>query len=64
MSNALVIIPTYNERENIAMMLDTVFALPKDFDVLISTTAHPTVPPRLSRTFRKVIILPAKPGCT
>jgi dolichol-phosphate mannosyltransferase len=41
MSNALVIIPTYNERENIAMMLDTVFALPKDFDVLIVDDGSP-----------------------
>ena len=41
MSNALVIIPTYNERENIAMMIDTVFALPKDFDVLIVDDGSP-----------------------
>jgi dolichol-phosphate mannosyltransferase len=41
LSNALVIIPTYNERENIAMMLDTVFALPKDFDVLIVDDGSP-----------------------
>jgi dolichol-phosphate mannosyltransferase len=41
MSNALVIIPTYNERENVAMMLDTVFALPKDFHVLIVDDGSP-----------------------
>jgi dolichol-phosphate mannosyltransferase len=41
LSNALVIIPTYNERENISMMLDTVFALPKDFDVLIVDDGSP-----------------------
>lgn len=41
MSNALVIIPTYNEKENISMMLDTVFALPKDFDVLIVDDGSP-----------------------
>ena len=35
MNNALVIIPTYNESENIAQIIDAVFALPKDFDVLI-----------------------------
>jgi len=40
-SNALVIIPTYNEKENIAMMIDTVFALPKDFDVLIVDDGSP-----------------------
>src|SRR3954465_2017738 len=41
MSNALVIIPTYNEKENIAMMIDTVFALPKDFDILIVDDGSP-----------------------
>lgn len=31
----IVIIPTYNEKENIQNMLDTVFSLHKDIDVLI-----------------------------
>lgn len=35
MSNAIVIIPTYKERENIRAIIDTVFALPKDFHILI-----------------------------
>ncbi|MCW5909898.1 MAG: polyprenol monophosphomannose synthase [Cyclobacteriaceae bacterium] len=35
MNNAIVIIPTYNEKENITMIIDTVFSLPKDFDLLI-----------------------------
>lgn len=35
MSDVLVIIPTYNEIENIAKMLDTVMALPDGFDVLV-----------------------------
>jgi dolichol-phosphate mannosyltransferase len=34
-SNALVIIPTYKERENIRAIIDVVFALPKDFHILI-----------------------------
>jgi len=41
MSNALVIIPTYNEGDNISMMIDTVFALPKDFHVLIVDDGSP-----------------------
>jgi dolichol-phosphate mannosyltransferase len=41
MSNALVIIPTYNEKENISMMIDTVFSLPKDFHVLIVDDGSP-----------------------
>ena len=35
MSKNLVLIPTYNERENVENMLRTVFALPEDFHVLI-----------------------------
>jgi len=35
LNNSVVIIPTYNERENIRSIIDTVFALPKDFDILI-----------------------------
>ncbi len=35
MSNALVIIPTYNEKENIQAIVDEVLALPKDFHLLI-----------------------------
>ena len=31
----LVIIPTYNERENVAAMIETVLALPGEFDLLI-----------------------------
>lgn len=34
-SNAIVIIPTYNEKENISQIIETVFGLPKDFDLLI-----------------------------
>jgi dolichol-phosphate mannosyltransferase len=34
-NNALVIIPTYNEKENISQIIDAVFGLPKDFDLLI-----------------------------
>ena len=35
MSNAIVIIPTYKERENIRAIIDAVFALPKHFHILI-----------------------------
>lgn len=35
MSDSLVIIPTYNEIENIEAIIKAVFALKKDFDVLI-----------------------------
>ncbi len=35
MSDSLVIVPTYNELANVALMLEAVMHLPKDFDVLI-----------------------------
>jgi len=35
MSDNLVIIPTYNEKENIEKIIRAVFSLPKDFDLLI-----------------------------
>lgn len=41
MSNALVIIPTYNEKENISLIIEAVFALPKDFHVLIVDDGSP-----------------------
>jgi dolichol-phosphate mannosyltransferase len=41
MSNALVIIPTYNEIENISKMLDTVMNLNEAYDVLIVDDGSP-----------------------
>ena len=41
MSNAIVIIPTYNERDNIAAIIEAVFAQPKDFDILIVDDGSP-----------------------
>lgn len=41
MSNALVIIPTYNEKENIALIIEAVLALPKDFDILVVDDGSP-----------------------
>lgn len=41
MSNALVIIPTYNEIENISKMLDTIMNLNEGFDVLIVDDGSP-----------------------
>lgn len=35
MNDSLVIIPTYNEKENIELIIDAVFSLPHKFDILI-----------------------------
>jgi dolichol-phosphate mannosyltransferase len=40
-SNALIIIPTYNEKENIQAMVDAIFSLPKDFHLLIVDDGSP-----------------------
>jgi dolichol-phosphate mannosyltransferase len=41
MSNNLVIIPTYNEIENIEKMIRAVFSLPRNFDLLIVDDGSP-----------------------
>ncbi|NBQ47924.1 MAG: glycosyltransferase, partial [Sphingobacteriia bacterium] len=41
MSANLVIIPTYNEIENIERMVRTVFSLPREFDLLIVDDGSP-----------------------
>ena len=41
MSDSLIIIPTYNEKENVEKMLRKVFSLPKDFHVLIVDDGSP-----------------------
>ena len=41
LSNAIVIIPTYKERENIRAIIDTVFGLAKDFHILIVDDSSP-----------------------
>ncbi len=41
MSDVLVIIPTYNEIENISKMIDTVMALPDGYDLLIIDDGSP-----------------------
>lgn len=41
MSDSLVIIPTYNEKENIENIIRTVFALEKKFDILVVDDGSP-----------------------
>jgi dolichol-phosphate mannosyltransferase len=40
-SDSVVIIPTYNERENVEKMIRKVFSLPKDFHVLVIDDGSP-----------------------
>ncbi len=41
MSKSLVIIPTYNEKENIEAIINTVFKLPREFEILIIEDSSP-----------------------
>ncbi|MDE6339358.1 MAG: glycosyltransferase, partial [Muribaculaceae bacterium] len=41
MSDVVVIIPTYNEIENISNIIDAVMALPDGFDILVIDDASP-----------------------
>ncbi len=41
LSDTLVIIPTYNEKENIGKMIDTVFSYTKPFDILVIDDGSP-----------------------
>lgn len=52
MTNALVIIPTYNERENISALLEKVFSLPQAFHVLIVDDGSPDGTAQLVKTLQ------------
>ena len=41
LSNAIVIIPTYNEKENIALIIESVFSLSKEFHLLVVDDGSP-----------------------
>ena len=46
-NNAIVIIPTYKERDNIRAIIDAVFGLPKDFHILIVDDNSPDGTPEI-----------------
>jgi dolichol-phosphate mannosyltransferase len=41
MSDSIVIIPTYNEKENIEKIIRAIFSLPKAFDILVIDDGSP-----------------------
>lgn len=45
----LIIIPTYNELDNIRPMIDKVFSLPEKFDLLVIDDGSPDGLPPLSK---------------
>jgi dolichol-phosphate mannosyltransferase len=52
-SDSLVVIPTYNEKENIEKMIRTVFALPKKFHLLIVDDGSPDGTGDIIKTLQK-----------
>jgi dolichol-phosphate mannosyltransferase len=53
MNDSLVIIPTYNEKENIEAMVRKVFSLPKAFDILIVDDGSPDGTGQLIKNLQK-----------
>ncbi len=53
MNDCLVIIPTYNEQDNIVPMIEKVFSLPVDFDLLIIDDNSPDGTAELVREMQK-----------
>ena len=49
----LVIIPTYNEKENISAMIDKVFSLPEPFELLVIDDGSPDGTAEIVRQRRK-----------
>lgn len=53
MTNAIVIIPTYKERDNIRAIIDTVFGLAKDFHILVVDDSSPDGTPEIVEKLQK-----------
>jgi dolichol-phosphate mannosyltransferase len=51
-NKALVIIPTYNEKENIEKMIVTIFSLPVHYDILIVDDGSPDGTPSIVRSLQ------------
>ena len=56
MLDSLVIIPTYNEKENIEKMIRTVHGLTKDFHVLIVDDGSPDGTAQIVKNLQKELI--------
>jgi dolichol-phosphate mannosyltransferase len=53
LTNAIVIIPTYKERDNIRAIIDTVFGLAKDFHILVVDDSSPDGTPEIVEKLQK-----------
>lgn len=66
MSDSIIIIPTYNEKENIEAIIRAVFTLPKEFDILVIDDNSPDgtadIVKRLQTEFRDQLHLVERAG--
>ncbi|MCX6257235.1 MAG: glycosyltransferase, partial [Bacteroidia bacterium] len=66
MSDSLIIIPTYNEKENIEKIIRKVFSLEKNFDILIIDDGSPdqtaSIVKRLQEEFPERLFLKERSG--
>ena len=66
MSDSLIIIPTYNEKENIEKIINTIFSLEKDFHILIIDDGSPDgtakIVKRLQKKYNKNLFLEERKG--
>jgi len=53
LSDSIVIIPTFNEKENIGRMIEKVFSLPKEFHLLIIDDGSPDGTPEIVKDYQK-----------
>ena len=53
MPDSIVIIPTYNEKENIERMIRTVFSLPHNFHILVIDDGSPDGTPLIVKSLQK-----------
>ncbi len=60
LSNALVIIPTYNEKENIVQIINAVMEQPKDFHLLIIDDNSPDGTAELVKGLQKIYNSPSE----
>jgi len=60
LTNNLVIIPTYNEKENIADIIEAVFALSTPFDILVVDDNSPDGTAEIVKNLIKEITVPTK----
>ncbi len=53
MKDSIVLLPTYNEKENIAKIIEAIFSLPKTFDILVIDDSSPDGTADIVRTIQE-----------